>query len=124
MIQILIVDDYAVVRAGLRALLESEPDMMVVGEAEDGETAVSQARLLQPDVILLDMLLPDFDGLWVVQAIRLDKPTARILILSNYNEPKRVEAVLAAGAAGYLLKDQHFASVVTAVRNLASAEPL
>jgi DNA-binding NarL/FixJ family response regulator len=120
MIHILIVDDYAVVRAGLRALLESEPDMLVVGEAEDGETAVSQARLLKPDVILLDLVLPDFDGLHVIQAIRLENAKVPILVLSNYSEPERMKTVLAAGADGYLLKDRHFREVVTAVRGLAS----
>jgi DNA-binding NarL/FixJ family response regulator len=117
-IHILLVDDYAVVRAGLRALLESEGDMWVVGEAENGATAVSQAHLLQPDVILLDMVLPDYDGLFVIQAIHRDNPTIPIVVLSNYGEPERVAAVLAAGAAQYLLKDRHFRSVVTAVRDV------
>jgi DNA-binding NarL/FixJ family response regulator len=123
-IRILLVDDYAVVRAGLRALLESEVDMVVVGEAGDGETAVTQARLLQPDVILLDMVLPDFDGLAVLQAIRLENETVPILILSNYGEPERIKAVLAAGAVGYLLKDRHLAGVVTAVRDVYSGSHL
>jgi DNA-binding NarL/FixJ family response regulator len=120
LINILIVDDYAAVRAGLRALLESEPDMLVVGEAGDAETAVKQARLLQPDVILLDLQLPDFDGLTVIQAIRLGNPTARILVLSNYGEPARMQAAFEMGAADYLLKDPYLAGLVTAVRNISA----
>lgn len=117
-IQILIVDDYATVRAGLRALLELEADMEVVGEAADGATAVSKARLLHPDVILLDMVLPDFDGVTVIQAVRLENPTIPILILSNYGETERVKAAMAAGATHYLLKDRHLRSLVTAVREV------
>ena len=117
-IQILIVDDYATVRAGLRALLESEADMQVVGEAGDGATAVAQARHLHPDVILLDMVLPDFDGLAVIQAVRQENVAVPIVILSNYGEPDQVEAALAAGASCYLLKDRHLRGLVTAVRDV------
>lgn len=117
-ITILIVDDFAVVRAGLRALLESEVDMHVVGEAANGETAVLQTRLLDPGVILLDMVLPDFDGLTVIRAIRLEKPELPILVLSNYGETERVQAALNAGATRYLLKDRHFEKVVKTVRDM------
>lgn len=119
-IQILIVDDYATVRAGLRALLESEADMEVVGEAADGATAVAQAHLLHPDVILLDIMLPDFDGLTVIHAVRRQNQTVPIIVLSNYGEAERVKAALAAGATRYLLKDRHLRSVVTAVRDVHS----
>ncbi|MCA9961626.1 MAG: response regulator transcription factor [Anaerolineales bacterium] len=117
-IQVLIVEDHAVVRAGLRALLETEPDMQVVGEAGDAETAVTQTLTLHPDVILMDLCLPDYDGLYAIQAIKRHNPQARILVLSNHAEDKRVRAVLHAGVTGYLLKDSANQKIVTAIRDV------
>lgn len=117
-IGVLVVEDYAVVRAGLRALLEAEPDMAIIGEAVDAETAVIQTLALHPDVILMDLMLPDFDGLYAIQAIRRKSPQVRILVLSNYAEEKRVHAAIEAGVTGYLLKDSASHKIVTAIRDV------
>lgn len=114
--RILLVDDVAVVRAGLRALLESEADMVVVGEAATAETAVTQAHLLTPDLVVLDMVLPDYDGLNVIKTLRLHYPQIRILVLSNLGEVSIIQAAVAAGAQGYLIKGQDSHYLGTAVR--------
>jgi NarL family two-component system response regulator LiaR len=104
-IRILIADDHAVVREGLRGLITAEPGMEVAGEAADGLEAVSQARKLHPDVILLDMVMPHQDGLATLKAIKQDNPAARVLVLTSFDDDERVFAAIKAGALGYLLKD-------------------
>lgn len=117
-IRILLVDDYAAVRAGLRALIDLEPDMRVVGEADNAETAVDQAHFLQPDVILMDLVLPDFDGLTAIRAIQMENAGARILVLTNYAEDDRVREVMDSHVAGYLLKGSGTADIVNAIRDV------
>jgi len=104
-IRILIVDDHAIVREGQRALIDTEPDMKVVGEAKDGSEAVSLARSQQPDVILLDLVMPRKDGLQAIEEIKAENPQARILVLTSFAEDAKVYSAIKAGAIGYLLKD-------------------
>lgn len=104
-IRILIADDHAIVRQGLRTLINSEPGLTVIGEAEDGEEAVAKARELNPDVILLDMMMPHKDGLGAIQEIMAYNPEARILVITSFAEDDKVFPAIKAGALGYLLKD-------------------
>jgi two-component system, NarL family, response regulator LiaR len=104
-LRLLIADDHAIVREGLRALFDTEPGLELVGEAADGEQAVALARSLRPDVILLDMLMPRKDGLQALAEIKQHDPEARILVLTSFAEDDKVFPAIKAGALGYLLKD-------------------
>lgn len=117
-IGILIVDDYAVVRQGLRALIDTTHDIQVVGEAADGLTAVQQANTLNPDIIIMDLVLPGLDGIEAIAAIKQADAQARILVLTNFSDEPRVLAALRAGAQGYLLKDAILTDVLTAIREV------
>ncbi len=107
MINVLIVDDQDLVRAGIRALLENDPGLHVVAEAADGERAVSLARQHRPDVILMDIRMPGVNGLDATAQIRADPDlgTTRVLILTTFDEDDDIDEAVALGAAGYLLKD-------------------
>jgi len=118
-IRVLIVDDHAVVRSGLRLLLAQEPDLEPVGEAGTGREAVFEARTLKPDVILLDLVMPDQGGLDVLPALRHEHPEAKVLVLSMQDDPRYVREAFAAGASGYVLKEAADAEVVAAVREVA-----
>ncbi len=104
-IRILVADDHAVVREGLRLLISSDPEMELVGEAVDGEEAVFYARKLNPDVVLMDLVMPRKDGIKAIQEIKLFLPEVRILVLTSYSEESQVFPAIKAGALGYLLKD-------------------
>jgi NarL family two-component system response regulator LiaR len=104
-IRILIADDHAIVRKGLRTLIASEPGMEVVGEAADGLEAVQQARALQPDVILMDLVMPRQGGLEAIAQIVAQDPAARILVITSFAEDDKVFPAIKSGALGYLLKD-------------------
>ncbi|MCA9934527.1 MAG: response regulator transcription factor [Ardenticatenaceae bacterium] len=117
-IQILIVDDYAVVREGLRAFITTESDMEVVGEAADGETAVHLCQTLNPDVVIMDLALPNNEGTEAIQTIRQSFPQVYILVLTNFAEEDRVMAALKSGAHGYMLKDATTQDILRAVRNV------
>ena len=104
-IRVLITDDHAVVRKGIRALLTTEPDIEVVGEASDGRQAVAEAERLQPDVILMDIVMPHLNGIEATRQITTTQPEARILILTSFSTDKQVFPAIKAGALGYLLKD-------------------
>ena len=104
-IRILIADDHAVVREGLRTLITTKPGMEVAGEAVDGIEAVSQAHSLQPDVVLLDMVMPRKNGLQAIKEIKQQNPKIRILVLTSFDDDERVFSAIKAGALGYLLKD-------------------
>ena len=121
-IRVLIADDHAVVREGLRALITLEPGMEVVGEAADGIEAVRQIRALQPDVILLDMVMPGKDGLGVINEIRQDNPDVRILILTSFVEDEKVIPAIKAGALGYLLKDSSPQQLLQGIREVYRGE--
>ena len=105
LIRILIADDHFVVRQGLAALLAPRNGMEVVGEAATGREAVDRARYLQPDVILMDMMMPEMDGPEAIALIKQENPAARILVLTSFGESKQISAAIQAGALGYLLKD-------------------
>ena len=100
----LLVDDHPVVREGLRAMIESQKDMEVVGESENGSDAIESFHSLHPDVLLLDLKLPDMDGVSVIEAIRGTHPDARIIVLTTYVGDVQARRALRAGAMGYLLK--------------------
>ena len=118
-ISILIVDDHAVVRAGIRLLLAQEDDLEPVGEAGSGREAVFQARALKPDVILMDVVMPDQTGLEVLPTLVHEHPETKVLLLSMQDDPRYVREAFAAGASGYVLKEAADAEVVAAVREVA-----
>jgi NarL family two-component system response regulator LiaR len=117
-IRVLIVDDHAVVREGLRALIAAKPGMEVVGEAADGTEAVQQAHSLHPDVILMDLLMPHKDGVEAISEIKQKNPDARILVLTSYAEDAKVFTAIQAGAMGYLLKDSSPQELLQAIRDI------
>ncbi len=122
-IRILIADDHAVVREGLRTLIGTEPGLEVVGEAEDGGQAAAQARALQPDVILLDMVMPRVDGLAAIQAIMAHDPRAHILVLTSFSHDDQVFPAIKAGALGYLLKNASPQALLDAIRDVHHGQP-
>jgi DNA-binding NarL/FixJ family response regulator len=118
-IRVLIVDDHAVVRSGLRLLLAAEEDIEPVGEAGSARDAIFQARALKPDVILLDIVMPEQTGLDVLPQLMHESPDVKVLILSMQDEPRYVREAFAAGASGYVLKEAVDNEVVAAVREVA-----
>lgn len=122
-IRILIADDHTLVRAGLRALLDSEPGMEVVGEAADGLEAVEQAAVLAPDVILLDLVMPGKDGIEAITEICEVDPTARILVLTSFTDDDKVFPAIKSGALGYLLKDSEPQELLQAICSVYAGEP-
>lgn len=121
-IRILIADDHAIVREGLRALFATEPGLELVAEAADGIEAVDKVRALKPDVILLDMLMPRKDGLGAIHDIMIQNPEARILVLTSFAEDEKVFPAIKAGALGYLLKDSSPQELLQAIRNVHRGE--
>jgi NarL family two-component system response regulator LiaR len=121
-IRILVVEDQNVVREGLVAILSYQPDIEVVGEAEDGIQAVEVARRTKPQVILLDMVMPRQDGLMTIPKLKMAVPDARILVLSSFAESDRVYQAIKAGALGYMLKDTTRIQLLQAVRDVATGE--
>ncbi len=117
-IRILIADDHAVVRRGLRALIDTEPDMEVVGEATDGVEAVERASELKPDVILLDMVMPRKNGPEVIADIKDQNTDARILVLTSFAQDDQVFPAIKAGALGYLLKDSSPRDLIKAIHDV------
>jgi DNA-binding NarL/FixJ family response regulator len=116
MIKILIVDDHAVVREGLRAFLELQDGMLVVGEAADGEQAVIQTKRLAPDVILMDLVMPRLDGVAAMHSLREQAPASRVIVLTSFLDDERLLPAIQAGAAGYLLKNAAPAELARAIR--------
>ena len=124
MTSILIADDQALVRVGLRKVLEAERDMTVVGEAADGEDAVAEARRLRPDVILMDIRMPVLDGIEATRRIVRARPSTRVMILTTFGLDGYVYDALRAGASGFMLKDASPEEISAAVRIVASGEAL
>lgn len=120
--RILIADDHSVVRAGLRALLQSAPDAEVVAEAASGESALEMAAQLNPDVVLLDISLPGIDGISVLQALRQSLPATRVLIMTMHEDIALVRGALSAGAAGYIIKRALEAELITAIEAVRRGE--
>jgi DNA-binding NarL/FixJ family response regulator len=124
MTSVLIADDQALVRVGLRKILESEPELVVAGEAVDGEDAVSEARRVRPEVVLMDIRMPVLDGIEATRRIVAAEPSTRVLILTTFGLDEYVYDALRAGASGFMLKDAPPEEIVGAVRIVASGEAL
>ncbi len=122
-IRVLLCDDHAIVRKGIGALLATQPDIEVVGEACDGVEAVAQAKQLQPDVILMDLVMPQLDGIGATQQITAQQPNAHILVLTSFAADDKVFPAIKAGALGYLLKDSGPTQLLQAIRQVARGEP-
>jgi NarL family two-component system response regulator LiaR len=122
-IGVLITDDHPVVRQGLRVLLELEEDIEVVGEAEDGAEAAQKVKELTPDVVLMDLVMPELDGIAATKRIRELSPKTRVLVLTNYAEDEQVFGAMKAGATGYLLKDIEPRDLIQAIRSAHRGEP-
>ncbi|MDQ3811405.1 MAG: response regulator transcription factor [Chloroflexota bacterium] len=115
-IRVLIVDDHGVVREGLRAYLELEPDIQVVGEARDGQDAVRRAHELRPDVVLMDLVMPNMDGVTAITRIKEQRPDTHVIVLTSFLDEERVVPAIRAGATSYLLKDVAAADLARAIR--------
>jgi DNA-binding NarL/FixJ family response regulator len=124
MTSVLIADDQALVRVGLRKILESEPETNVVGEVGDGEDAVTEARRLRPDIVLMDIRMPVLDGIEATRRIVAAQPATRVLILTTFGLDTYVYDALRAGASGFMLKDAPPEEIVAAVRIVARGEAL
>jgi NarL family two-component system response regulator LiaR len=122
-IRILVVDDHELVRKGLCSLLDATPDLEVIGEGSHGIDAVQYARNLQPDVILLDLLMPKKGGVDAIQEIMQENPAARILVLTSFTDDDLVYAAIKAGALGYLLKDASPTELIEAIQAVYRGEP-
>ena len=124
MLKLLLVDDHIVFREGIGALLNMEDDMQVVGEASRGEEALRLAAELQPDVILLDIAMPDMDGVEICQRLKRSLPNAAVLVLSAFDTEEAVTAALTAGASGYVVKTISHQRLVEGIRAIARGEML
>ena len=123
-ISVLLVDDHPVVRQGLRTFLELQTDMEVVGEAADGEEAVATVEQLVPDVVLMDLMMPNMDGIEAIRQIRQISPTTRVIALTSFVDDSKVFGSVKAGAAGYLLKDVQPQDLADAIRTVHGGEAL
>jgi len=121
-ITILIADDHALVRQGVRAFLDTQPDLLVVGEAENGQQAVELAGTLIPDVVLMDLLMPGMDGVEATRRIRQASPRTQVVILTSYHEDEHIFPAIRAGALSYVLKDLSPSELGGVVRKAARGE--
>lgn len=121
-IRVLIVDDHQVVRTGLKVFFDLLPDIEVVGEASDGSEGVAMARRLEPDVVLMDLLMPNMDGITAIGRIKAERPETEIVTMTSFIEEEKVTSALEAGASGYVLKDAEADEVAAAVRAAYAGE--
>jgi NarL family two-component system response regulator LiaR len=121
-IRVLVADDHAIVREGLRALISTEPGMELLGEAADGEETVRLAKALRPDVILLDLMMPRKDGLAAIRDLKEQNGDVRVLVLTSFADDDKVFGAIKTGALGYLLKDSAPREVLRAIREVARGE--
>jgi two-component system, NarL family, response regulator LiaR len=121
-IRVLIVDDHGIVREGLRAYLELEPDIKVVGEARDGQEGIRRAQELHPDVVLMDLVMPRMDGVEATAAIKQQQPQAHVIVLTSFVDDDRVVPAIRAGATSYLLKDVAAADLARAIRGARAGQ--
>ena len=121
-IRLVIVDDHPVVRDGLRGILESQPDFEVVGEASDGEAAVRITKTLKPEIVLMDLRMPEMDGVTALREIKASNPQVQVLVLTTYDSDADILPAIEAGASGYLLKDSSREELYTALRATARGE--
>jgi DNA-binding NarL/FixJ family response regulator len=121
-IRVLIVDDHSVVRMGLRVFFDLQDDIEVVGEASDGSEGVAMARRLEPDVVLMDLLMPNMDGVTAIGRIKSERPETEIVTMTSFIEEEKVTSALEAGASGYVLKDAEAEEVAAAVRAAYAGE--
>ncbi len=121
-VRVLIVDDHAIVRKGIRALLATEPDIEVVGEAENGRQAIEEAAKIEPDVILMDLVMPEVDGVTAIRHIAARQPQVRILVLTSFATDDKIFPAIKAGALGYLLKDSGPHALVQAIHQVHCGE--
>ena len=124
MIRVLIVDDHAIVRGGLAALLGTTDDLEVVGQASDGEEAVRQAEALEPDVVLMDLSMPGMDGVRATAAVLARRPTTHVLVLTSMSEQRWILEALEAGAEGYLLKHSEPEVILSGIRAVLATSPV
>ena len=124
MIRILIADDHLIIRQGLRLILETESDFELVGEASDGSEALTLCRELNPDVVLMDLRMPNMDGLTAIEKLRVEQPEVAVVILTTFNEDELMFRGLQAGARGYLLKDTDRSTLFATIRAAARRETL
>jgi len=115
-IRVVLVDDHTILRQGLRMLIDAEPDMAVIGEASDGDEAVSLATELQPDVLILDLSMPGRGGLVVLPELKKVLVSGRVLVLTMHDDPSHMKAVLAAGASGFVIKKAAHAELISSIR--------
>jgi NarL family two-component system response regulator LiaR len=118
-IRVLVVDDHAIIRKGVRAVLELVPDIDLVGEAENGAQAVKLEQELTPDVVLMDLMMPEMDGIASIREIKKQRPTARILVLTNFAGEEMIFPAIKAGAVGYHLKDSSPEALIEAIRQVS-----
>ena len=119
---VLIVDDHKILREGLRSLLEDAQDIKVVGEAASGDEAVTRAAALKPDVVIMDVGMPDINGIDATQRIRAEMPAVKVIALSMHSDRRFVTGMLSAGASGYLMKDAAFEELAVAIRAVQQGE--
>lgn len=121
-IRILLADDHTILRSGIRSLLEDEPGLSVIGEAEDGRIAVSMACKLKPDVVIMDIAMPLLNGLEATRQIKIQCPGVKVLILSMHDNEEYIRQVLEAGAMGYILKDAAARELISAIKSVYRGE--
>jgi len=122
-IRILLADDHRILREGLRSLLAQQPDVLVVGEASDGDSVIALARELRPDLVIMDVVMPGTDGIAATRQIRAECPATKVIALSMHSDRRFVSEMVRAGALGYLVKDSAFEELHQAVRTVMANRP-